>query len=90
MASVELVPEASLSATIMGVTMPMFTTKKIGEGSHGEVYKGMLKVAPMLERNGALPPRDLPPPKNQVVAIKTLNPIVPGSANETRFGAKSG
>ena len=57
--------------------------KKIGEGSYGEVYKGILNVGAMLERNGALPPGEHP--KNEVVAIKRLSPIVSGSADETRF-----
>ena len=58
-------------------------TSKVGEGSYGEVYRGMLKVAAMRERNGTLPPGDRP--RDEIVAIKTLSPILSGSANETRF-----
>ena len=43
--------------------------EKIGEGWHGEVYTGIPKVAG----------------ENEIVAIKTLSPIVAGSADEERF-----
>ena len=57
--------------------------KKIGKGAYGQVYKGTLKVAAMLERKGLLAPGTTP--KDEVVAIKELRSIVSGSADEERF-----
>ena len=56
--------------------------KKIGKGAYGQVYKGTLKVAAVLERKGLLAPGTNP--KDEVVAIKELRAIV-SSADEERF-----